>query len=156
MLLTGGTGKVGRRLTTLLAKTSVPTFQASRTGETTTEPDASNVKAVAFDWNDETTWTTALAKSQPQSVYLVAPPFLDMLPPMRKFIDLARSKAVKRFILLSGSPLHPDENGIAIGRVHAYLKKLGDAGEVEWASLRPTWFSGKLSLFTMHPVAHVF
>jgi uncharacterized protein YbjT (DUF2867 family) len=143
VLLTGGTGKVGRRLTALLAKTSTPTFQASRSGETTTEPHASNVKPVAFDWNDETTWTTALAKSQPHSVYLVAPPFLDMLPPMKAFINLARSKGVKRFILLSGSPLHPDINGLAIGRVHAYLKQLGDAGEVEWASLRPTWFSGE-------------
>lgn len=48
--LTGGTGKVDQRLTTLLATTSFPTFQASRKGETTAEPDASKVQAATFDW----------------------------------------------------------------------------------------------------------
>lgn len=99
VVLTGGTGKVGRRLTTLLAKTAIPTFQASRSGETTTEPDASNVKTVTFDWNCESTWTTALAESQPHSVRLVARQFLDMLPPMKSFIDLAVSMVDLRRIM---------------------------------------------------------
>ncbi|KAH7124669.1 family ergot alkaloid biosynthesis protein [Dactylonectria macrodidyma] len=145
VLLIGGTGKVGRKLTALFKDTSIPTFKASRNGEFTTEPVATNIKSVAFDWENQTTWSSALEKSNPCSVYLVAPQFLDMLPPMQAFIDMARSKGVKRFVLLSGTRLDPDINGLAIGRVHAYLEQLGAAGQVEWASLRPTWFQQNLA-----------
>lgn len=117
VLLTGDMGKEGQRLTALLAEMSISTIQTFRSGETTTEPDASNVKAVTFDWNDECIWNTALAESQPHSGNLVASQFLDMLPPVERLIDLARSKTVKRFILPSGRPLHPTEEGIAVGHL---------------------------------------
>ncbi|KAI7777733.1 AFUA_2G17970 family ergot alkaloid biosynthesis protein [Diaporthe eres] len=92
VLLTGDMGKEGQRLTALLAEMSISTIQTFRSGETTTEPDASNVKAITFDWNDECIWNTALAESQPHSGNSVASQFLDMLPPMERLIDLARSK----------------------------------------------------------------
>ncbi|KAI8182774.1 glycoside hydrolase family 2 [Colletotrichum sp. SAR 10_86] len=140
VLIVGGTGKVGRQITKLLANTDTPTYQSSRSGASTTEPGAENVKPIAFDWADEKTWAAAL-KSGATSVFLVAPPVLDMLPPMQSFIDQARLKGTaKRFILLSGSPMEADINGPAMSRPHAYLKELGDRGEVEWAALRPTWF----------------
>ncbi|KAJ3952206.1 hypothetical protein N0V92_011366 [Colletotrichum tropicale] len=140
ILIIGGTGKVGRQITKLLAITDTPTYQSSRSGAYTTEPDAENVKPIAFDWADEKTWAAAL-KSGATSVFLVAPPVLDMLPPMQSFIDQARLNGnAKRFILLSGSPMEADINGPAMSRPHAYLKELGDRGEVEWAALRPTWF----------------
>ncbi|KAJ0267826.1 hypothetical protein COL940_013983 [Colletotrichum noveboracense] len=140
VLIIGGTGKVGRQITKLLANTDTPTYQSSRSGASTTEPGAENVKPIAFDWADEKTWAEAL-KSGATSVFLVAPPVLDMLPPMQSFIDQARLKGnAKRFILLSGSPMESDINGPAMSRPHAYLKELGDRGEVEWAALRPTWF----------------
>lgn len=140
VLIIGGTGKVGRQLTRLFAATDIPTLQSSRSGATTTEPGADNVKPIAFDWSDENTWSDALA-SGATSIFLVAPPVLDMLPPMRSFIDRARLEgSAKRFVLLSGSPCEPDINGQAMGRPHAYLKQLGDRGEIEWAAVRPTWF----------------
>lgn len=140
VLIVGGTGKVGRQITKLLANTDIPTYQSSRSGTSTTEPGAENVKPIAFDWADEKTWAAAL-KSGATSVFLVAPPVLDMLPPMQSFIDQARlAGKAKRFILLSGSPMEADINGQGMSRPHAYLKELGDRGEVEWAALRPTWF----------------
>ncbi|KAI8231047.1 glycoside hydrolase family 2 [Colletotrichum sp. SAR 10_77] len=140
VLIVGGTGKVGRQITKLLANTDTPTYQSSRSGASTTEPGAENVKPIAFDWTDEKTWAAAL-KSGATSVFLVAPPVLDMLPPMQSFIDQARlAGKAKRFILLSGSPMEADINGQGMSRPHAYLKELGDRGEVEWAALRPTWF----------------
>ncbi|KAI8308028.1 glycoside hydrolase family 2 [Colletotrichum sp. SAR11_59] len=140
VLIVGGTGKVGRQIAKLLASTDTPTYQSSRSGASTTEPGAENVKPIAFDWTDEKTWAAAL-KSGATSVFLIAPPVLDMLPPMQSFIDQARlAGKAKRFILLSGSPMEADINGQGMSRPHAYLKELGDRGEVEWAALRPTWF----------------
>ncbi|GJC86026.1 agroclavine dehydrogenase [Colletotrichum liriopes] len=140
ILIIGGTGKVGRQITKLFAATSIPTYQASRSGAATTEQGADNIKPIAFDWEDEKTWAAALDASA-TSIFLVAPPVLDVMPPMQSFIDQARLKGhAKRFVLLSGSPLEPDINGYATGRPHAYLKELGDKGEVEWAAIRPTWF----------------
>lgn len=139
ILLLGGTGKVGRQIARYLAGTSIPTLQSSRKGESTTEPDASNISPVAFDWSSQATWCDAL-RSNPRGVFLVAPPITDMLPPMQAFIDLARAKGVKRFVLLSASSLEGGADSSAMGLVHWYLKQLGDRGEVEWAALRPTWF----------------
>ncbi|KAJ0296917.1 hypothetical protein COL5a_010485 [Colletotrichum fioriniae] len=139
VLIIGGTGKVGRQLTKLLAGTSIRTYQASRKGSATTEADAENVKPIAFNWDDKKTWDTVLEVGA-TSVFLVAPPG-GPLPPVELFIDQARSKGnVKRFVLLSGSPVEPDIKSHGMGRPHAYLKELGEKDEVEWAAIRPTWF----------------
>ncbi|KAM0271687.1 hypothetical protein ACHAQH_008973 [Verticillium albo-atrum] len=142
ILLLGGTGKVARAIASLIAKTDMPALQASRSGATT-EPDAANISGVTFDWTDEKTYAKILSPS-PRAVFLVAPPILDMFPPMSAFINLARENGVKRFILLSSSALEADEKGVAMGRVHAYLKSLGDKGEIEWGVLRPSWFQENL------------
>ncbi|GKT47813.1 festuclavine synthase II [Colletotrichum spaethianum] len=140
ILVLGGTGKVGRQITKLLAATSIPTFQASRSGASTTEPGADNIKPISFDWEDEKTWASAL-EAGVKSIFLVAPPVMDVLSPMQSFIDQARMKGhAKRFVLLSASSIEPDINGYATGRPHAYLKELGDKGDVEWAAIRPTYF----------------
>lgn len=142
VLIIGGTGKVGRQLTKLLAGTSIRTYQASRKGSATTEADAENVKPIAFNWDDKKTWDTVLEVGA-TSVFLVAPPG-GPLPPVELFIDQARSKGnVKRFVLLSGSPVEPDIKSHGMGRPHAYLKELGEKDEVEWAAIRPTWFQRK-------------
>ncbi|KAK7436489.1 hypothetical protein CaCOL14_003783 [Colletotrichum acutatum] len=139
VLIIGGTGKVGRQLTKLFAETSVQVYQAFRKGSATTESGAENIKPIAFDWNDKKTWDTVLEIGA-TSVFLVAPPG-GPLPPVELFIDQARLKGhVKRFVLLSGSPVEPDINSLGMGRPHAYLKQLGEKGEVEWAAIRPTWF----------------
>ncbi|KAL2884384.1 hypothetical protein SGCOL_000329 [Colletotrichum sp. CLE4] len=153
VLVLGGTGKVGRQITKLFATTSTPTFQASRSGAVTTEPDAENIKPIAFDWGNEATWTAALDLGA-TSIFLVAPLVMDMLPPMQAFIDRARRQGpIIRFVLLSGSLTEPDINGYAMGRPHAYLKELGDTGQVEWAALRPTWFQQNFAEQDNHRLA---
>ncbi|KAI3535709.1 AFUA_2G17970 family ergot alkaloid biosynthesis protein [Colletotrichum filicis] len=130
ILILGGTGKVGRQITKLFAQTSTPVYQSSRSGASTTEPDAENVHAVAFDWENEQTWATVLSIGA-ASIFLWH----------------------RRFVLLSGSPVEPDINGYAMGRPHAYLKELGDKGEVEWAALRPTWFQQNFAEQEHHRLA---
>lgn len=146
VLLIGGKGKVGRYLTKLFANTNVITFQASRKGDSTTEPKAANIKPVRFDWTDESTWDNVLS-SNPGAIYLVAPQVMDMFTPMRAFIEKARANGTKRFVLQSSTALECD--GPAMGKVHAYLKQLGDKGEVEWGVLRPSWFQGETT--QIHP-----
>ncbi|KXH66681.1 AFUA_2G17970 family ergot alkaloid biosynthesis protein [Colletotrichum salicis] len=154
ILILGGTGKVGRQITKLLARISTPVYQSSRSGASTTEPDADNIQAVAFDWENEQTWAAALGVGA-TSIFLVAPAVMDVLPPMRSFIDQARIQSrTTRFVLLSGSPIEPDIiNGYAMGRPHAYLKELGDRGEAEWAALRPTWFQQNFAEQDNHRLA---
>ncbi|KAI1384150.1 putative ergot alkaloid A [Hypoxylon trugodes] len=131
VLLLGGTGKVGSRIAPLLQAAGVPTLIASRSPKAPT--------GVKFDWDDEATWTSALTHSPAiQTVYLVVSTSPNAIEVAHKFIDLAREKGVKRFVLLSASCF--EEGGPFLGQTHKYLHQLGDEGKIEWAVLRPTWF----------------
>src|SRR5882672_7593417 len=68
ILVTGPTGKVGRRLIPLLARRGVTVRAASRS------PVAAHVgiEPVRFDWTDESTYETA--RKGVDAIYLVAGP----------------------------------------------------------------------------------
>ncbi|PGG98245.1 hypothetical protein GX51_06893 [Blastomyces parvus] len=168
ILLLGGRGKTTSRLASILS-TSAPEVRflvASRTISS-----SSPYKQVRFDWLDESTWaqpfdavastgngnSTAVAADDPgfhsssspiTAVYIVGPPILDMVPPMKKFIDFARGRGARRFVLLSSSAL--ERGGFAMGQVHDYLAGLeeegvGEGNGIEWAALRPSWFMENFS-----------
>lgn len=129
-LVTGGTGKTGLRLALLLDKNRHSVLLASRSGSA---PGLVPLDAVEFDWLDESTYANPFSRTSESSrsitrIYLVAPTSTtDCLPPMKAFIDYARKEHnVKRFVLLSSSAL--PEGGLAMGRVHAYLKEIGKEG----------------------------
>jgi uncharacterized protein YbjT (DUF2867 family) len=132
ILLLGGTGKVGGTIAQLLKQHGHPTILASRRG---TAPSCSTW--CRFDWLDSTTFNFPFEKAQNiTSVFLTAPGVMDVFPPMKVFIDLARAKGVKRFVLLSASIF--EAGGPAMGQVHQYLIDL----KAEYAVLRPSWFMG--------------
>ena len=70
-------------------------------------------------------------------VYLIVPSVMGQLSTVKPFIDLAISKGVKRFVLLTaslaeiGSPILE-----LMGKVHEYLVNI----KVDYTVLRPTWF----------------
>ncbi|PQE31063.1 agroclavine dehydrogenase protein [Rutstroemia sp. NJR-2017a WRK4] len=138
ILLLGGTGKVASRIAALLHASSYPTLLAHRSSAPLSSlPD---VPACKFDWTDASTYSNPFQQVQNiQAVFLVAPPVMDMLPPMKDFIDLAVEKGVKRFVLLSASLL--PAGGPAMGMVHEYLSSL----KLDYAVLRPTWFMENFS-----------
>lgn len=140
ILLLGGTGKVSRRITPLLSAAGYPTLIASRSGTSTPLPGVSGVK---FDWDDSTTYNNVFSTPDISAIFLIGPPYLDMLPPMKIFIDLALSKGVKRLVLLSASLMEVGD-GPAMAEVSKYVSGLG----VEWAVLRPSWFMGMFLLFS--------
>jgi uncharacterized protein YbjT (DUF2867 family) len=133
ILITGGTGKTGLKLAHLLSKAGHAVLLTSRKGEVP-QP----FKGVKFDWLEPSTFTNPFdADPAIDRVYVVGPiGVLDTLPHVKPFIDLAVTKGVKRFVVLSGSPV--GKGGPVAGKVHEYLEEIG----VDYAVLRPTWFMG--------------
>ncbi|OYU37742.1 MAG: ergot alkaloid biosynthesis protein [Pseudorhodobacter sp. PARRP1] len=130
ILVTGGTGKTGRRTASQLGALGVPVLAASR---------QSNAQgSVVFDWLAPETYAGAL--DAVRAVYLVAPPGVsETLAVMRPFLEQAVTSGVKRFVLLSASSV--DEGGPVMGQVHAWLR----ANAPQWVVLRPTWFMQNFS-----------
>ncbi|KAF8970132.1 hypothetical protein BDZ97DRAFT_1792131 [Flammula alnicola] len=129
-LITGGTGKTGLALAKLLHAANRPVLLTSRAGKGP-EP----FKAVKFDWLDKTTYENPFnADPKIDRVYIVIPAIIDTLSYVGPFIDLAVSKGVKRFVLLSASQVEPGDG--PLGKVHKHLLDIG----VDYTVLRPTWF----------------
>lgn len=123
ILVTGATGKTGRRVVRLLEERGVEVRAASRSG------------TPSFDWSDRTTWAPALRGMT--AVYLVLP---DLGSPsatetVTAFARQAAAAGVRRAVLVSV----PDGGGLDHESVLATERALGDAG-LEWTALRLRWF----------------
>jgi len=135
ILVTGGTGKTGLILSRLLREANQSVLIASRSGTA-----ISPYKAVKFDWFDDKTFENPFkADSNIDRVYLVVPSVYDQLTVVKPFIDLAISKGVKRFVLLSVS--QTEIGSPPTGKIHEYLLDI----KVDYAVLRPTWFMQNFS-----------
>ena len=136
ILLTGGSGKTASRVANILRAQSVPYLVASRKGT------APNSPAVRFDWSDPSTFSNPFdhptcKKSPITAIYILVPDELnDPVGTANSFIDLSREHGVRRFVLLSASPV--PEGGPFAGKVHEHIRRTCP----EWAVLRPTWFQG--------------
>ena len=131
VLVTGGTGKTGLILSRLLKEANLSVLICSRSG---TAP--SPYKAVKFDWFDEKTFENPF-KTDPNidRIYLVVPSVMGQLSTVKPFIDLAISKGVKRFVLLTASQAEIGSQVLMV-KVHEYLLNI----KVDYTVLRPTWF----------------
>ena len=133
ILLTGGTGKTGRRIAARLAREDCWFRLASRSGESIGRSDS-----VRFDWMDESSYRDALIGIS--AIYLVAPANVtEPLATMRPLLERALTDGARRFVLLSASSI--EEDGPMMGKVHAFLRQ----NAPEWAVLRPTWFMQNFS-----------
>ncbi|KAK9438207.1 Ergot alkaloid biosynthesis protein [Metarhizium brunneum] len=139
ILLTGGRGKTASHIAALLDAANLPFAIASRS----CSPD-SKYRQLRFDWLDDTTYDNVLSPKdgmQPISaVWLVPPPIADLAPPVNAFINHARLKDVKRFVLLSASML--ERGAPAMGQIHEHLASMEG---IHYTVLRPTWFMENFS-----------
>src|SRR5262249_8728466 len=120
VLVTGGTGKTGRRLVSRLGEAGVSCRTAVR-----------GVSSNPFDWTQPSTWARTLEGVT--AAYLVAPAGDgDPAAMMIRFAEFAIERGVSRFVLLSASLL-PD-GGPAMGQVHKWLRQ----NAAEWTALRPS------------------
>ena len=130
ILVTGSTGKTGRRVVKRLLDLGRSVRAVSRAGD--------GARSVRFDWLDPTTF--AAASQDIEAAYLLAPSGVsDVLSSMKPFIDRLLEAGVGRLVLLSASSLEP--GGPMMGAVHAYLA----ANAPSWVVLRPSWFMQNFS-----------
>jgi len=144
ILITGSTGQTGSRVAQLLKDANYPVLLAARSLAKIPEP----FRGVYFDWLEPSSYENPF-KADPNidRVYLIGPHLLHMLDIVKEFIELAISKGVKRFVLVSGSCT---PQGVKpLGVVHEYLASRG----VDYAVLRPTWFFG--TLFIQYSMLYV-
>jgi uncharacterized protein YbjT (DUF2867 family) len=131
ILVTGATGKSGRRVVSQLRAKGLPVRAAARNGEH------------FFDWTDSGTWDAALEGVR--SVYIVQ---LDGTKLVRPFIERAVRHGVQRIVLASGRGIDnpdyaKDSSGILEGIVdsEAAVRESG----LEWSISRPGWFAQNFS-----------
>lgn len=135
ILVTGATGKTGRRVARRLQEAGVAVRAGSRSG------------TPSFDWTDRITWEPALRNVT--GIYLVLP---DLGSPrtaetVGAFARQAAAAGARRAVLLS-----VPEGGAGQEHVLAAERALEHAG-LDWTVLRPRWFFQNFSEdFLLDPV----
>ena len=132
VLVLGGTGRTGRRITERLRSRGVPTRVASRQS------------AHPFDWAQPSTWGAALSGANAAYVCyspdLAFPGVSDLIA---QFADRARSHQVHRLVLLSG---RGEESARASERAI-------QQSSADWTIVRSSWFAQNFSEhFLLGPV----
>jgi uncharacterized protein YbjT (DUF2867 family) len=137
ILVTGPTGKVGRRLIPLLARRGVAVRSASRT------PTAAHagIDRVRFDWTDESTYETA--RKGVHAMYLVPGPIPQPKHAdyIRALLDGATGAGLERVVLLSsfGVGQAPPENPLRL------IELAVESAGVSYTILRPVAFMQNFS-----------
>lgn len=129
-LVTGGTGKTGRRIAERLTGRGLPVRVGSRSGE------------VPFDWQDPDTWDAALAGVG--AVYLAYYPDItapDAAETLGAFAGRAKAAGANRLVLLSA------RGADAADPAEQAVRQAG----LPWTVLRATWFAQNFSEEFLHP-----
>lgn len=137
VLVTGPTGKVGRRLIPLLARRDVTVRAASRSPL----PERAGIEPVRFDWTDQSTYETA--RKGVGAMYLVAGPIPQPAHAdyIRALLDGAAGAGVEKVVLLStyGVDRAPSENPLR--RIELAVESSG----VPYTIVRPAAFMQNFS-----------
>ncbi|MEV5886194.1 SDR family oxidoreductase [Streptomyces sp. NPDC052020] len=131
ILVTGATGKSGRRVVSRLRARGLPVRAASRNGEH------------VFDWADRGSWDAALEGVR--SVYIVQ---LDGTKLVRPFVERAVRHGVRRLVLASGrgidDPDYAKDGGGVLEGIRDSEAAVRESG-LEWTISRPGWFAQNFS-----------
>ncbi|MFC8141795.1 NAD(P)H-binding protein [Streptomyces paradoxus] len=132
ILVTGATGKTGRRVVRMLQERGVTVRAASRSG------------TPSFDWSDRSTWEPALRGVT--GMYLVVPGLggPQAAEDIAAFARQASAAGSRRAVLLS-----VPEGGTDHEHVLAAEQALEHAG-LDWTVLRPRWFFQNFSEDFLH------
>ena len=128
VLVLGGTGMTGRRITTRLRDRGVPVRVGSRAGRP------------PFDWMDRSTWPAVVAGTS--AVYLCYSPDLALPGAAETVADLAHaatSAGAQRLVLLSGR----GEAGAQ--HAEALVRRCAEAAGADWTVVRSSWFAQNFS-----------
>lgn len=133
ILVLGGTGKTGRRVTALLEARGAPVRIGSRSA------------SPAFHWNDESGWDACLEGVG--AVYITYAP--DLAVPgasdaIAAFVQRVRRSGVRRLVLLSG---RGEPEALA-------CEKIVQQSGLEWTVVRASWFNQNFSEGTFLDMVH--
>jgi uncharacterized protein YbjT (DUF2867 family) len=136
ILITGATGKTGRRLSSLLRRNTTTVRRAARHGAD-----------LGFDWDQPATYDAALADVD--AVYLVQPTLrFDHAPLVSHFLDRAERAGVRHVTLLSARGV---DHAPAEVPMRAIELDLAGRSGLSHAILRPGWFLQDFSEWLWHP-----
>lgn len=122
-LILGGTGKVGSRVSHVLAASGHEPRVAGRRART------------RFDWREESSWAPALEGAD--GVFVVGPgSATDWSPALSRFLGQAARAGVQHAVLLSARGVEFLPAGVV-----ALVERTLAAGPLPWTILRPTHFS---------------
>jgi uncharacterized protein YbjT (DUF2867 family) len=131
-LIIGASGKTGRRVAERMAARGHAIRAASRSSE------------VPFDWNDRSTWSTAL--DGVSAAYLTYSPDLavpEAPPAIEAFVKLAQERGVRRLVLLSGRGEEEAQR----------CEQIALNTNPDWTVVRASWFSQNFSeAFFLEPL----
>ncbi|MGL4177396.1 MAG: NAD(P)H-binding protein [Dermatophilaceae bacterium] len=131
ILVLGGTGKTGRRVTRRLERGGLPFRVVSRSS------------SLAFDWFDESTWPAA---SQGVDIaYLAAPLGIDGLGAAAEWVRRQQGGQLRRLVLLSGRDAESADRTEPIYVAERALENAVRASGVGWTVLRSSWFAQNFS-----------
>jgi len=137
VLVTGPTGKVGRRLIPLLARRGITVRTASRSPL----PERPGIEPVRFDWTEKSTYETA--RKGVDAMYLVAGPVprAEHAGYIRALLDGAAGIGVGQVVLLStyGVDQAPPENPLR------QIELAVESSAVPYTILRPAAFMQNFS-----------
>ncbi|NBH03213.1 NAD(P)H-binding protein [Amycolatopsis sp. SID8362] len=128
ILIVGGTGKTGRRITRRLRAAGRPVRTASRTGGD-----------IAFDLADPATWAPALEGVT--AAYVVEPTLQASGDRIPRFVAEAAAAGVRRLVLLSAGGVGEADDSHPLKAAEEAVRASG----LDWTILRPDWFSQNFS-----------
>ncbi|GAA3884540.1 NAD(P)H-binding protein [Saccharothrix violaceirubra] len=130
ILVTGATGKSGRRVVSRLRDKGLPVRAAARGGE------------YFFDWNDADSWDGALEGVH--ALYLMP---LDGMRLVQPFVERAARHGVRRIVLASGRSVDVPGYVKDTAMMTRFLDGEAAVREsgLEWTISRPGWFSQNFS-----------
>jgi uncharacterized protein YbjT (DUF2867 family) len=127
ILILGGPGKTGRRVAEQLTSHQVAVRLASRSSEQ------------HFDWNDDSTWSAAVAGID--TAYLAPPVGPTGLAQAGKFITQAAAEGLRRVVLLSGRGVGNPGREFAVYQRGLELEYAVKDSGADWTIVRPSWFA---------------
>ncbi|KDN22634.1 SDR family oxidoreductase [Amycolatopsis rifamycinica] len=128
ILIVGGTGKTGRRITRRLRAAGRPVRAASRTGGD-----------IAFDLADPPTWAPALEGVD--AAYVVEPDLRASGDRIPRFVAEAVAAGVRRLVLLSAGGVGEADDRHPLKAAEQAVRASG----LDWTILRPDWFAQNFS-----------
>ena len=128
ILIVGGTGKTGRRITRRLRAADRPVRTASRTGGD-----------ITFNLADPATWAPALEGVT--AAYVVEPALQASGDRIPRFVAEAAAAGVRRLVLLSAGGVGEADDSHPLKAAEEAVRASG----LDWTILRPDWFSQNFS-----------